>query len=151
MLNKRKLQLALDKVVVTGVFNEEYGRQVLELINLSIFQKGLRRRFGEFEVEYILREQLLLDLLGAKVFRYDKAKTKAHSYLTNVMESSVADGLRKVMAFKYGNESIAFNSDVADMSINIRNDVNNVEELNLSKLSFKITGRKNKKITIIDL
>ena len=146
MIDKRKLQIALDEVVATKTFNEEYGRQVLEIIDLAVFQKGLRRRFGEFEVDYIFKEQLLFDLLGNKALKYDKARMKANSYMTNIVNSSISDGLRKVMAFKYGNESVAFNSEVTEITTNL---IAHTDTVALSDLVIEIKGRKKKIITII--
>lgn len=101
-MNKKKLQAGLDLIVATGEFNEDYGREVLKLVEITARRRGFYSKFSEFEVEFILKPTIV-DYLLMKAKKYDKSKSKAQTFIANVIESAISDGISKVYQDRRGN------------------------------------------------
>ena len=103
-IDTKKMQSSLDEVVATGVFNNTYGREVLNLIDATIRRSSLYNRFSDFELQYIIVPKMT-DYLLLKAFKYNKSRATAHTFMSTVVHNALSDGISDVYRARRGDFS----------------------------------------------
>ena len=107
--DKGLIQKSVDDIIETGQYNEEYGKQVLAIVDASVKRRGLYYKYPNDDVDFIIKPKMVDDLL-LKVFRYDKNKSSAYTFLVGIMTTAIIDAERKILSSS-GNNPIHPNAD----------------------------------------
>lgn len=92
-LDKNKIQKAVEETIELGEYTEELGHIILLFAELSVLRRGIRYRFTEFEVEFIIKPKIV-DRLLTKVFKYEKAHASAYTYFSLITSTAILDAIK---------------------------------------------------------
>jgi len=93
VLDKKVIQREVDKTVSLGKWTEELGSVILLFADVSVYRRGLKYRFTEFEVDFIIKPKIV-DMLLLKVFKYNKDFASAYTYFSLITSTAILDAIK---------------------------------------------------------
>tara|TARA_R110000803_G_scaffold154286_1_gene219053 strand:- start:4280 stop:4708 length:429 start_codon:yes stop_codon:yes gene_type:complete len=94
-LDKKVIQKAVEETIKNGKYTEELGSVILLFAEVSVFRRGLKYRFSEFDVEFIIKPKIV-DMLLLKVFKYNKDFASAYTYFSLITSTAILDAIKDV-------------------------------------------------------
>lgn len=92
-LDKKVIQKAVEETIKNGKYTEELGAVILLFAEVSVYKRGLRYRFTEFDVEFIIKPKIV-DMLLLKVFKYNKEFASAYTYFSLITSTAILDAIK---------------------------------------------------------
>tara|TARA_R110000796_G_scaffold31086_2_gene82671 strand:+ start:2506 stop:2934 length:429 start_codon:yes stop_codon:yes gene_type:complete len=93
MLDKKVIQKAVEETIQLGKYTEELGSVILLFAEVSVYRRGLKYRFSEFDVEFIIKPKIV-DMLLLKVFKYNKDFASAYTYFSLITSTAILDAIK---------------------------------------------------------
>lgn len=107
MLNKKKLQDAVDRVVASNSYNEDFGRFVLIFAEASVVKRGLFYRYNEFDIEFVIKPRIV-DMLLLKIFKYDKKMASAYTFCSLITTNAILNAIKDLRRAEKGESTNVF-------------------------------------------
>tara|TARA_R110000744_G_C19145645_1_gene538804 strand:- start:120 stop:548 length:429 start_codon:yes stop_codon:yes gene_type:complete len=92
-LDKKVIQKAVEETISLGKYTEELGSVILLFAEVSVYRRGLKYRFSEFDVEFIIKPKIV-DMLLLKVFKYNKDFASAYTYFSLITSTAILDAIK---------------------------------------------------------
>jgi hypothetical protein len=106
-LNKDLIQKAVEDTIKAGKYTEELGSVILLFADVSVYRRGLKYRFTEFDIEFIFKPKIV-DMLLLKVFKYNKDFASAYTYFSMITSTAILDGIKDTRRAMKGDSSGVF-------------------------------------------
>jgi len=107
ILDKQVIQNEVELTLLNKKYTEKLGEVILLFADVSVNKRGIRYRYNEFEVDFIIKPRIV-DMLLLKVFNYKKASASAYTYFSLVTSSAINDAIRDVRAAERGESKNIF-------------------------------------------
>lgn len=91
--DKEVIQRAVEETIKLGKYTEELGSVILLFADVTIYKRGLKYRFSEFDIDFIIKPKIV-DMLLLKVFKYDKELASAYTYFSLVTSTAILASIR---------------------------------------------------------
>lgn len=112
-LDKKVIQKAVEETIKNGKYTEELGSVILLFAEVSVYRRGLKYRFTEFEVEFIIKPKIV-DMLLLKVFKYNKEFASAYTYFSLITSTAILDAIKDTRrALKGESQGVYYIEDVS--------------------------------------
>lgn len=112
-LDKKVIQKAVEQTIKNGKYTEELGAVILLFAEVSVYKRGLKYRFTEFDVEFIIKPKIV-DMLLLKVFKYNKDFASAYTYFSLVTTTAISDAIKDTRrALKGESQGVYYIEDVS--------------------------------------
>jgi len=133
-LDKKVIQEAVEETIKLGRYTEELGSVILLFAEVSVYRRGLKYRFSEFDVEFIIKPKIV-DMLLLKVFKYNKDFASAYTYFSLITSTAILDAIKDTRrALKGDSYGVYY---IEDMSKEIAQLDNGEESSVFDKLSIE--------------
>ena len=107
VLNKKIIQVEVEKTLENKKYTEGLGKVILLFADVSVNKRGIRYRFSEFEVDFIIKPRIV-DMLLLKVFKYEKSSASAYTFFSLITSSAINRAIRDVRLAERGESKNIF-------------------------------------------
>jgi len=126
-LDKKVIQKAVEETIKNGKYTEELGSVILLFAEVSVYRRGLKYRFTEFEVEFIIKPKIV-DMLLLKVFKYNKEFASAYTYFSLITSTAILDAIKDTRrALKGESQGVYYIEDVSKEVAQLEDSEGNTE------------------------
>lgn len=107
ILNKASIQREVELTIKNKKYTEELGRIILLFADVSVYKRGIKYRYNEFEVEFIIKPRIV-DMLLLKVWKYKKKSASAYTYFSMVTSTAIIDAVKDIRRAEKGDSTDVF-------------------------------------------
>ena len=126
-LDKKVIQKAVEETIKLGRYTEELGSVILLFAEVSVYRRGLKYRFSEFDVEFIIKPKIV-DMLLLKVFKYNKEFASAYTYFSLITSTAILDAIKDTRrALKGESQGVYYIEDVSKEVAQLEDSEDNTE------------------------
>jgi len=118
VLNKKIIQNEVEKTLTDRKYTEGLGKAILLFADVSVYKRGIKYRYNDFEVEFIIKPRIV-DMLLLKVWRYEKDSASAYTYFSMVTSTAIIDSVKDIRRAEKGESKDVFY--IEDISRELKN------------------------------
>lgn len=107
VLNKKIIQQEVEATLLQEKYTEGLGRVILLFAEISVLKRGVKFRYNEFEVEYIIKPRIV-DMLLLKVFKYDQKYASAYTFFSMITSTAIIDAIKDIRRAERGESKNVF-------------------------------------------
>lgn len=107
ILNKKVIQKEVDDTLLDMKYTEGLGKVILLFADVSVYKRGIKYRYNEFEVDYIIKPRIV-DMLLLKVYKYDKDVSSAYTFFSMITSTAIIDAIKDIRRAEKGESSNVF-------------------------------------------